>query len=103
MILISVFYSMATVFLPGEISQHTDDIESIVIDAPRVHELMQVLIARFPGAADALARMAVAIDGEIYNDADYIEISANSEIHLVPRIAGGALNHDSQAVCVPGS
>jgi hypothetical protein len=31
----------------------------------------------------------VAIDGDIYNDAEFIQIAATSEIYLVPRIAGG--------------
>jgi hypothetical protein len=31
----------------------------------------------------------VAIDGDIYNDAEFIRIAATSEIYLVPRITGG--------------
>jgi molybdopterin converting factor small subunit len=80
---------VATVFLPSEVA-HRAGAESIVIDAPRVHELMHMLAARFPELAEILPRMAVAVDGEIYNDADYIEIGAATEIHLVPRISGGA-------------
>jgi hypothetical protein len=33
--------------------------------------------------------MAVAIDGDIYNDADYRDLRADTEIHFVPRMAGG--------------
>jgi molybdopterin converting factor small subunit len=94
---------MATVFLPSEISKHTGDLESIAIDAPRVHELMLALTARFPGAAEALAQMAVAVDGEIYNDADYIEIGANSEIHLVPRISGGTSDDENSGLGIRNS
>jgi molybdopterin converting factor small subunit len=81
---------MPTVYLPGEIAQHTGGLDAVVIDASRVHEVMEALTTRFPGAAEALARMAVAIDGEIHNDPDYIDLRPESEVHLVPRIAGGS-------------
>ena len=34
--------------------------------------------------------MAVAVDGEIHQHADYLALSPHSEVHLVPRISGGA-------------
>ena len=34
--------------------------------------------------------MAVAIDGEIHQHADYLTLSPHSEVHLVPRISGGS-------------
>jgi hypothetical protein len=34
-------------------------------------------------------RLAVAIDGEIHSDADYLPLTTHSEVHFVPRIAGG--------------
>lgn len=80
---------MAIVYLPSEIAHRTGDLDSLVIDAPRVHELMQILAERFPEIADLLPRMAVAVDGEIYNDPDYIDLGPASEVHLVPRISGG--------------
>ena len=33
--------------------------------------------------------LAVAIDGEIHTDADYLPLTSSSEVHFVPRIAGG--------------
>lgn len=60
------------------------------IDAPRVHELVAQLVARFPRLTpEMFDRLAVAIDGEIHNDADYLPLAADSEVHFVPRIAGG--------------
>jgi molybdopterin converting factor small subunit len=81
---------MATVYLPSEMKERTGGLDVVVIDAPRVHELRLELVRRYPGlGGDLLEQMAVAIDGEIHNDADYLALSSNSEIHFVPRIAGG--------------
>jgi len=61
---------MARVHFSSGLSQHTG-VQEIAIDAPRVRELLDALARRFPGLEAQLAGMAVAIDGQIYNDADY--------------------------------
>jgi len=80
---------MAIVYFPSDFAASTGGLDHVVIDAPRVHELMLALADRFPDAAPRLTTMAVAIDGDIYNDAEFVPISPTSQIHLVPRIAGG--------------
>ncbi len=80
---------MATVYLSSRLIEHAGGLDALVIDAPRVRELLLELLARYPGMSDALNGMAVAIDGEIHNDADYLPLTSESEVHLVPRIAGG--------------
>src|SRR4051812_42896416 len=60
------------------------------IDAPRVRELLQILPARYPVLAALLRRLSAAVEGEIHSDAEYLPLTADSEIYLVPRIAGGA-------------
>ena len=52
--------------------------------------LVRELEARFPGlGAFVEDQMALAIDGEIFQDALGAEIGADSEIVLIPKIAGG--------------
>jgi molybdopterin converting factor small subunit len=80
---------MATVHLPSGLVQYAGGQESIVVDAPRLPELMAALRARFPQIADRLDEMAVAIDGDIYQDPGYQPLRADSDVHFVPRIAGG--------------
>lgn len=80
---------MATVHLPSGLTQYTGGIDEMTVDAPRVRELMLALAERFPGLADQLERMAVAIDGNIYPDAPYHKLTPTSEVYLLPRIAGG--------------
>ena len=80
---------MATVYLPSGLAQFTDGVETVIVDAPRVCELMQTLAERFPGLGEPLALMSVAVDGEIHQHPDYVKLSPRSEVYLVPRISGG--------------
>ena len=80
---------MAIVYFPSGLTSYTGGLAEVTIEAPRVRELMDALSARFPGLADQLKEMAVAIDGHIYHDADYQPLGAAAEVYLVPRISGG--------------
>ena len=80
---------MAGVHLPSGLTRHTGGVETVDVDAARVPDLIAALRDLFPQIADRLEEMAVAIDGEIYADPGYQPLRADSEVHLVPRIAGG--------------
>ena len=80
---------MATVHFGSGLQRHTDGLEKLELDAPRVRELLQALVDRFPGLASQLEEMAVAIDGDIFNDAPYHKLRPDSEVHFVPKIGGG--------------
>jgi len=81
---------MARVFLSNDMLSGTGGVDVVTIDAPRVHELIAELVTRFPRLnREMFGGLAVAIDGEIHNDADYLSLEPDSEVHFVPRIAGG--------------
>ena len=80
---------MARVHLPSGLTRYTGGVETVDVDAGRVPDLIAALGDLFPQIADRLKEMAVAIDGEIYADPGYQPLRADSEVHLVPRIAGG--------------
>ena len=80
---------MPTVHVPSDLLVYTGGLETVAIEASRVQELKQSLGLRFPGLAQQLDGMAVAIDGEIFNDADYRAVGTASEIYFVPRTVGG--------------
>ena len=80
---------MARVYLPSGLTRHTGGVDTVEIAAARLPDLLAALRDRFPQIADRLEEMAVAIDGEIYADPGYQPLRADSEVHLVPRIAGG--------------
>ena len=70
--------------------QFTGGATEFDVEAPSVRRLIAELDSRFPGFGDHIARrMAIAIDGEIHQDADGAPLKPDSEIYLIPRIGGG--------------
>jgi molybdopterin converting factor small subunit len=60
------------------------------LDVANVRQLFQALGERYPELQPHLeGDLAVAIDGEIYQDALLQPIVRDSEVLLFPRIAGG--------------
>ena len=81
---------MPRVTLTGNLRQFTGGVTELVIEAGSVRQLFAQLGTRFPGLAPHLAQgLAVAIDGQIYQDALLQEIRPDSEVHILPQIAGG--------------
>jgi hypothetical protein len=80
---------MAMVHFSSGLFQYTGGLEEVAIDAPRVRELLLDLAHRFPGLDEQLAGMAIAIDGRIYNDAEYEALGPDTELYFVPRLVGG--------------
>ena len=50
---------------------------------------MDKLEARWPGIGERLSKSAVAIDGQIYQDAFLEPVEPASEVFFMPRIEGG--------------
>jgi molybdopterin synthase sulfur carrier subunit len=81
---------MAHVTLIGNLRQFTGGVTALDIDASSVRQLFARLGEKFPELAPHLERgSAVAIDGQIYQDALFQEIGPDSEVHILPQIAGG--------------
>lgn len=81
---------MARVTLIGNLKQYTGGQTEIEVDAANVRQLFQRLGALFPDLQPHLETgSAVAIDGQIFQDALFQEIRADSEVHILPQIAGG--------------
>ncbi len=70
--------------------QFTGGAAEFDVEASTVRRMVAELDARFPGFGDHIARrMAVAIDGEIHQDADGTPLAPGGEVYLIPRIGGG--------------
>ena len=81
---------MARVTLIGNLSQFAGGEREFEIDARSVAQLFRRLAERHPGLARHLEQgLAVAIDGQIYQDALLVPIGPDSEVHILPQIAGG--------------
>lgn len=81
---------MAQVTLIGNLRQFTGGETKLSVDAANVRQLFSQLGARFPDLGPHLeGGLAVAIDGQIYQDALFQEIAPDSDVHILPQIAGG--------------
>ena len=60
------------------------------VEADTVRRMIAELDRRFPGLGQQIDEsMAVAIDGEIYQDAYMARLDPESEVVLIPKIGGG--------------
>jgi molybdopterin converting factor small subunit len=78
------------VVLSGTLKQLAGGESDIEIEARDVRQLLRALGERYPDLAPHLeSGYAIAIDGEIFQDAWFAPIRSDSEVHLVPAIRGG--------------
>lgn len=76
--------------LIGNLAQLTGGESEIEVAATSVKQLFQMLGDRHPALAPHLEEgVAVAIDGQIYQDALLEPIGPDSEVFVLPQIAGG--------------
>ena len=81
---------MAKVVLNGNLKQLVEGSGELDLDVHNVRALFRVLGERHPELKPHLKEgIAVAIDGQIYQD-DWLQpINEDSEVHLLPALAGG--------------
>ncbi len=81
---------MPRVVLTGNLRRFAGGQSEIELDAGDVRQLFRALGERFPALKPHLeSGLAVAIDGQIYQDAWLEPIPPEAEVHLLPQIAGG--------------
>ena len=81
---------MPRVVLVGNLKRYTGGETEVELEAGTVRQLFRELGERYPELKPHLeAGLAVAIDGQIYQDAWLEPIPSQSEVHLLPQIAGG--------------
>jgi molybdopterin synthase sulfur carrier subunit len=78
------------VAMGGDIGSFTAGVAEFDVAAGTVRSMIRELEARYPGLGDYVGRrMAIAIDGEIFQDADGAMLGEASEVCLIPKIGGG--------------
>lgn len=81
---------MAHVTLIGNLRQFTGGVTEVDVEAANVRQLFLRLGEKYPALLPHLETgSAVAIDGQIYQDALLQEIRPDSDVHILPQIAGG--------------
>ena len=80
---------MARVVFPDHLRQHTNGTEEVSVECNTYRALVKQLEIKFPGIEEVLEKTAVAIDGQIYQDAWLEPIQPNAEVFFMHRIEGG--------------
>jgi molybdopterin converting factor small subunit len=89
---------MARVVLVGNLAQLTGGVAEFELTATSVKQLFQQLTALHPAIGRRLEEgAAVAIDGQIFQDALLEPIGPDSEVFILPQIAGGSTRCGSSA------
>ena len=81
---------MARVHFTGNFRRLAGGDEEVSIDASTVRDLLAKLGERYPALVPHLDEgVAFAIDGAIHQDALFSRIEPDSDVYLMPKIAGG--------------
>ena len=74
----------------GDVASFTGGASEFDVAALSVGAMIRELEQRWPGLGEYVERrMAIAIDGEIFQDADGATLGEASEVCLIPKIGGG--------------
>jgi sulfur-carrier protein len=91
---------MARVVLVGNLAQLTGGVAELHLSATSVKQLFDQLTERYPDIAPHLREgVAVAVDGQIYQDDLFQPIAPDSEVYLLAQIAGGQTQGELKRVC----
>ena len=81
---------MTAVVIPNGLRSLCDGQRRVEVTAASVRGVLNALEARFPGFREALGEnVAVAIDGEVFQDPLYEAVAPDSELHFLPALSGG--------------
>jgi molybdopterin synthase sulfur carrier subunit len=80
---------MAKIVIPDHLLAHTQGARELDLQAADFRELLAALDERFPGSQEIFSSCAVAIDGQIYQDAFIEPLNPDSEVFFMQRIEGG--------------
>lgn len=80
---------MAKVVFPDHLMTNTGGTREVEVECKNFRGLVRALNEKWPGIDEVLQKTAVAIDGQIYQDAWLEPIGPNAEVFFMHRIEGG--------------
>ena len=81
---------MVTVTIWGSLRAFTDGRAQVEVEAASFKQLLDRLARDYPGLAPQIERgVSLALDGRIYREAWFTPIKPDSEVVLMPYMAGG--------------
>lgn len=95
---------MPVVGIPSLLRNFTDGEERLNVAGNTVAEVIEELARRFPEIRSRLCQgtelrpgIAVAVDGAVARLGMREPVAENSEVHFLPAVGGGALEHEADA------
>ena len=81
---------MARIVLTGNLRLYTEGVTELELESGSIRSLLRELRRRYPDIPEDIEdELAISIDGVLHQDDWFAKIEPNSEVHLLPRIAGG--------------
>ncbi len=81
---------MARVQIWGSLRAGTGGAEEVEVEASSIGEMLQQLVAVHPGLRPQIERgVSVSVDGTIFRETWLAPILPDSEVVLLPKLAGG--------------
>jgi len=81
---------MVAVTVWGSLRSATDGQPSVEVDADNFGKILEALARDYPGLRPQIERgVSLAIDGVIYRDSWFTPVRPDSEVILMPLMAGG--------------
>ena len=81
---------MAQVHFSAGLRDLTGGLAQVEVEATTVRRLVAALEVMFPGLGDRLSEASsVAINGEIFTDAEFEPVNSDSEVHFLDIFQGG--------------
>ena len=81
---------MARIVLTGNLRLYTEGVTELELESGSIRSLLRELRRRYPDIPEDIEdELAISIDGVLHQDDWVANIEPDSEVHLLPRIAGG--------------
>ncbi len=81
---------MVQVVLWGSLRELTDGEETVEVEGGNIYQVLQNLGRAYPALKPTLDKgVTVSIDGTIYRQDLFREVAPDSEVFILPRMAGG--------------
>ncbi len=81
---------MARIVLTGNLRLYTEGVTELELESGSIRSLLRELRRRYPDIPEDIEdELAISIDGVLHQDDWFAKIQPDSEVHLLPRIAGG--------------
>ena len=81
---------MARIVLTGNLRLYSEGVTELELESGSIRSLLRELRRRYPDIPEDIEdELAISIDGVLHQDDWFAKIEPDSEVHLLPRIAGG--------------